>query len=257
MSAPTRFTRTSAVIGLVVALGCGVLPSTGLAAGPDASPSPAASPASAPRQLPDAGALQAGTYFIPAGPLTPARLDLTVPEGYSTFDGFIAKGVDLPAHPAVGWDGDVMLVTWIVSHVYADACKGHTLVDVGTTVDGFVAALAAQEGRQASAPTLVTVGGFPATRIELSVPADIDLSACDGLLHFWPDPGPDIHGGLCCGRPGSTDVVYAVDVNGDRLVIVARRSPGATEQELAELQGMVDSIRLEAPSATPGTSAAP
>ena len=119
-------------------------------------------------------------------------------------------------------------------------------VDVGTTVDELVTALIEQKGREASAPTDVTVGGFPAKRIDLTVPADLDTSTCtNGVLRYWPAPGPDLGDGDCCAPPGSTDSVYVVDVAGNRLVVVARYYPGTPAENRAELQGVVDSIEIE------------
>ncbi|MBA2720517.1 MAG: hypothetical protein H0U52_14940 [Chloroflexi bacterium] len=56
----------------------------------------------------------------------------------------------------------------------------------------------------------------------------------------WPRTG-----GLCCGGPGHVDVVCVVDINGKTLAVVARHLPGSTRQDLAELQALVDSIRIE------------
>jgi hypothetical protein len=89
------------------------------------------------------------------------------------------------------------------------------------------------------------VGGFPATRIDLSVPADLDVSTCAfGAIKNWPD-GADNTGGLCCGGPGHVDRVYVVDINGKTLAVVARHLPGTSEQDLAELQAIIDSITIE------------
>ena len=137
-----------------------------------------------------------------------------------------------------------MLVTWIVSHVYADSCNWMgTSVDVGgaagftvPTADQLANALVAQRGRIASPPTDVTVGGFPAKRIELTIPADLDISAtCDsGYMRFWPETGGSESGGLCCSAAGSTDVVYVVDVDGNTFAVVARHTATSSAQDRAD-----------------------
>jgi hypothetical protein len=38
--------------------------------------------------------------------------------------------------------------------------------------------------------------------------------------------------------------VYVVDINGKSLAVVARHLPGSSEQDLAELQAIVDSITI-------------
>ena len=70
-----------------------------------------------------------------------------------------------------------------------------------------------------------------------------DLVGSGGFIRFWPDPGPDEGGGLCCTAVGSTDVVYVVDVAGKRLAVVARHQPGSSAEDIAELEAIVDSIR--------------
>jgi hypothetical protein len=177
-----------------------------------------------------------------------------VPAGWSTDQGFVRNHND-SVH-------ELLLVTWIVTHAYTDICHWDgALVDAGTTPDELVNILVAQ-GRTASAVTDVDLGGFPAKRVELTVPADLDVTTCDsggsgGFIRFWPDPGPDESGGLCCGAVGSTDVVYVVDVAGSRFVVVARHEPGGAAEAIAELEAIVASIRIEAPPPSPAPSPSP
>ena len=56
---------------------------------------------------------------------------------------------------------------------------------------------------------------------------------------------PDMGSGLCCNPPGNTDVLYVVDVDGRRLVVVARHYPDSSMEDRAELQAIVDSIVIE------------
>jgi hypothetical protein len=191
-------------------------------------------------RLPALGALAAGRYYLDDRTYTNAtRLTFTVPAGWTTEDyGELYKDRDEP--------GEVKFITWVLTHVFSDVCQWGTLVDVGTTVDELVTALLEQDGREASAPTSVTLGGFPAKRLELTVPADLDTATCtNGVLRYWPAPGPDMSDGDCCAPPGSTDWVYVVDVAGNRLVVVARYYPGSSAENRAELQGVVDSIEIE------------
>ncbi|MBA2557938.1 MAG: hypothetical protein H0V12_11445, partial [Chloroflexi bacterium] len=167
------------------------------------------------------------------------RLTFTVPAGWTYEDyGELYKDRDEP--------GEVKFITWVLTHVFSDVCQWGTLVDAGTTVDEFVDAVMEQEGWEASAPTAVTVGGFPAKRLELTVPAELDTETCtNGVLRYWPGPGPDMSDGDCCNLPGNTDSVYVVDVAGNRLVAIARHYPGSSAENRAELQALVDSIEIE------------
>ena len=238
---------------------------TGAAASPSASSSrtPTSTPtatasggvAPSPSLLPAAGALEPGTYYHPEGV---ARFTFTVPEGWATTEGnFVYRAS--PQQPSDRYAvGEVLLTYWTVSHVYADACHHEaTLVDAGTTTDELASLLVAQKGRVASAATDVTLGGFPAKRIELTVPADLDVTKCDGgFIRFWPAAGPDESGGLCCTAGGSTDVVYVVDVAGNRFAVVARHQASSTAEELAELDAIVASIIIEPQATSPSLSGA-
>jgi hypothetical protein len=216
---------------------------------PDATASPTASVGSSALPFPLTGALTAGTsYYIEEGPDTPGRFTFTVPApGWSANYVFIDKQDNLTSQ--------VALSTWIVSHVYADACDWEgTLVEAGTTVDELVTALTGQQGLDVSAPTDAVVGGFPAKRVEVTVEADVEAAACDrALLRVWPVAGPDETGGLPTSE-GTTHAVYAVDVDGKRLAVVATQRADASEEDVVELQEMVDSIRIDRPTATSSPS---
>jgi len=209
-----------------------------------ASPSGPADPSAtnAAVRLSGNGDLAPGTYYLDDRAFTNAtRLTITVPAGWTTEEyGELYKDRDEP--------GEVKFITWVLTHVFSDVCRWGaegTLVDVGTTVDELVTALMEQDGREASAPTSVTLGGFPAKRIQLTVPAELDTASCtNDVLRYWPAPGPDMSDGDCCAPPGSTDTVYVVDIAGNRLVVVARNYPGSSAENRAELQSIVDSIEI-------------
>ena len=101
-----------------------------------------------------------------------------------------------------------------------------------------------------------------AKRIEMTNAAGLDPATCDdSILRFWPDPGPDESGGVCCTVAGSTDVVYVLAVAGKRVVLVVRHQADSSAADVAELEAVVATIRFDAPAATPApassTSASP
>lgn len=220
--------------------GSSLIPTAFIGASPSGPADPSATNAAV--RLSGNGALAPGTYYLDNRAFTNAtRLTITVPAGWTTEEyGELYKDRDEP--------GEVKFVTWVLTHVFSDVCQWGapgTLLDVGTTVDELVTALMEQEGRDASAPTSVTVGGFAAKRIQLTVPAELDTASCtNDVLRYWPAPGPDMSDGDCCAPAGSTDTVYVVDVAGNRLVVVARHYPGSSAENRAELQSIVDSIEI-------------
>ena len=50
---------------------------------------------------------------------------------------------------------------------------------------------------------------------------------------------------MCCNLAGNIDTIYVVDVNGKRTVLVARHYPGTSAADVAELQGIVNSVQIE------------
>ena len=247
MNIPARLAVAAAAVAAVAVIGAIAIPKGGGAAvQPPASPTPVPTPSPSPIPLPSIGALAAGTYSIDAGTDTPLRLTFTVPAGWSTDGGFVYKdpgpGAASPPPFSVG---KLLVVSWILSLVYTDVCHWQgTLVPVGTA-DQFATLLANQKGRTASTPTDVVLGGSAAKRIVLTVPATLDVSKCDnGIIRFWPDPGPDESGGLCCSAVGSTDVVYVLSEAGKTFAVVARHQADTTAADQSELDAIVASIKL-------------
>ena len=85
------------------------------------------------------------------------------------------------------------------------------------------------------------------------MPDDFDIASCNGeggFLRLWPDPGviPNLSGGLAIESAGRTYVIHVVDVDGDAVAIVAGSRSDASSTDVAELEGVVDSIRFADPA---------
>ena len=252
MSNIARIAIAAAAVLVVAVLGYNFLPGNGGIGGPHPSPSPSPTlaPTPSPAATPGALALQLtgplapGTYYVDDdGHTKGAHMTMTVPAGWSTpasTDTLVIKNEGAPGEVEVGSWGEL-------THIFSDACKwdANSMVAVGTTVDQLVSALVVQKSRQASAPTDATLGGYLAKRLELTVSPTLDTATCSsGNLRYWPGPGPDLNSGLCCNPAGNTDLLYIVDVGGQRLVIVARYYPGSTAADKAEMQAIIDSIQI-------------
>lgn len=214
-----------------------------------------------PRQaapLPTSGPLEPRTYRIDDPPTMSNAIAVDVPSGWWTSDGFVYRprqpaasaSSPLPsawAYPPLGPTADSVawIVAWAPTHVYTDICHWQGAVAPAATVDSFISALSAQAGRVAAPATSVTIDGRAATRLQLQVQADVNMASCDyGILHVWPDPGPDETGGLFT-RPAQTDVVYALEDGGHLLVIDVAYLPSSSARDREDLHEMVDSLRLE------------
>jgi len=144
-----------------------------------------------------------------------------------------------------GTDGGQGISAWTVGNVYTEPCRWHgALLDppIDSSVDGLVAGLADQDSRRPSAPTDVTLDGFTGKYMELSVPSRVHLAECnDGQFRTWLDP----MGGARYLEPGQHDLLWIVDVDGDRLVIDSALAPDTTPQDRADRIQMVESIQIE------------
>jgi hypothetical protein len=218
-----------------------------------------ATPAGSATSLPSAGPLAPGTYVIPKPNGSVAdyqRLIVTLPAGWVARDGLIEKRRGKP--------GEMTLSSWAVTAVYDDPCKwrGSSTSDLdldhssvhealhlampGATVPKRLrGGLANQAGRHASELTSVRLGGERALRVELSVPANLDLATCDkGEYRSWT--GWSAAGAANAHHtPGQVDVVYLVDVDRAPLVIDASHMPGTSPSDRAELAAILTSMIVD------------
>ena len=168
-------------------------------------------------------------------------MTVSVPSGWkgsSDLDGF-----NLNSRGCCLFAGGVTLDVSLVSHVYSNACDGQgTAVETGTPA-AVSAALAAQMGHRTSGPSDTTVSGYPASRFEFSFPAG--ETACD-LGPLWLTPGGGEGPGMYVfDGSGSLVTVYVVDVDGSALAIAVDSGVPDGPADLAELDAIVDSLRIE------------
>ncbi|MDP9182993.1 MAG: hypothetical protein M3P04_09500, partial [Actinomycetota bacterium] len=137
-----------------------------------------------------------------------------------------------------------------VDEIFADACRGEggRRRAVGQGVEDLVTALLEQEGGAAkSEPVTTTLGGYPATRIDLRIPKRLDLARCQmarygfpGLQVWYSEPADKYFVLL----PHATASVYVVNVEGERQVFLAQVGNPSSTADRAELRTVLDSIRV-------------
>jgi hypothetical protein len=184
---------------------------------------------------------------------TPGATTHTLTTGYPPIDGSyvitmkILDGYEAApdGHVVFGSDGGQGISTWAVGNVFANPChSNNTLLDppIDPSVDGLVTGLASQKGHPATMPTDVEVDGYAGKYMEMTVPAGIDVADCDhGEYRTWADP---IEGERSL-EAGQRDLLWIVDVAGDRLVIDVALGPQTTEQDRADRIHMVKSIQID------------
>jgi len=183
-------------------------------------------------------------------------VEYTIPPGWEVGDVYIGNHLGEP--------GEVAISFWTPSGVYSDPCRRstdlspidlvvHTHTDSGELVlmNYPQIGLSAQDGRAATEARSLIVddpsedGGTIALRLELTVPADLDLASCDdGVYVAWP-------GSNAGDRPndnhvaGQTDIIYQVDVDLGPLVIDASFRPESSPEDIEELYAVLGSIAMD------------
>lgn len=169
---------------------------------------------------------------------------VTLPTGWSGLDGWVLRrngGVDSREGVAVAMWG-------APAFVYGDPCRwADSAVAVEPTVEFMAEALASQAMRDASTPRELVAGNHGGTELELSVPADLDITQCDvyeGTPYFqsWASAGGETaryHQG-----PGQRDLVRLVDVDGELLIVDAATWPELPADLQDELIRVLDSMRF-------------
>lgn len=185
-------------------------------------------------------AVDAGTYRIPRSAWSVADFTVTFPEGWT-----VQASAIFSKHPDT--DAEFGFYPVVVDAIYADACEGDLgeLMEVGPSVDDLATALLQQPGPKATGPVESTLGGYPATRIDLAVPRGYDLKACslgDIGLQIWHSPPADKYFVLLANGIASAHIV---DVDGQRQVFLIQRGSATSDEDLRELQAVLDSIHIE------------
>jgi hypothetical protein len=239
MNGYVRVLAALAAVVVLAVIGVNLVPRTGgvgSGGGPPSTPvptataSPTPSPTPAPT-LPQSGQLAPGTYRS-------NFMAFTLPAGWSAFEGWAALrgNGDPPNGMAVA--ADVNFAT-----VYNDPCHWQTTAaSVGPTVDNLVAALVAQKRGSKVTAVDVTIDGFRGKQIDLMVPLNVTVSACDGGQYkSWTDSGG---GDRYNQGPGQHDLLDILDMNGKTVAIQRSFFPANTAGDLAELQAIVDSVKI-------------
>jgi len=268
MTGATRF-ALGAVAVVAVALGGLYLfnPAPGgVIGGPGPTATPAASPTPTPMPFPsdtsDGAPVVPGTYVmdLPArdgstGAATTLRITFTMPAGW-----------EKNATPTILWHAvdHRRFGFYAVDNLIADPCAtGGKVIEprLGPTVDDLATGLARLPDLTASAATDVSVGGFSGKELGLTAPEGV--SPCVDEPYIWT-PVADANGfvpdgGAAAIMPtGDRLLLDILDVDGSRLVVARIDDPDAADPaDTAELQAIVDSIRVERVAAAPSAAPVP
>ncbi|HEX2032054.1 MAG TPA: hypothetical protein VHL78_11745 [Actinomycetota bacterium] len=219
------------------------------AASPTTPGEPTASPAIQEiAEFEDFSLLEPGAYSIDpdADPSTPLRVAWEVP-----FGGWYKW---IGAAKSAG-DGHVGVGITTVTNLVRDGCRDHRPADpsVGPTVDDLATALSNLAPFEVTSPPKdVSIYGYRGKHLEWRVPDvpvegsadELKFARCiGGKIKSWISPAWGPYFGY--DGPGYSEEFWILDVEGTRLMIVAKRSAGSPPEDLADLETVLDSIRIE------------
>jgi hypothetical protein len=240
LNTQTKLAIAGIAIIAVTALAVGrLLPSGGIGATPNPTPT------TAPPSPTPSPTLQAAVRLPEDGSnLGPGRYEGTVKGSAATVTFTLNNA---------GWIGNSYYINdatrqvsfWSPANVYADPCDGTSLPEppIGPSVAELVAALDAQPGTVMEQLGNPIVGGHPSTQVVMHPSPGIDAT-CSGDLKLW-QAGDRVHYSRAIGTTESPDgpreVVWIVDVNGDRIVIDASYRT-SDPVESASIMEIIESI---------------
>ena len=254
LPASARYGLVAAMVVAAAALGATFLGSN---IGAPSNPTPTALPLARPWGLPAAASLQAGRYVcanlfldpqIPScsmgGPSDYRTISFTVPDGWATVDGLVFKHL--------GEANEVALSFWVPNGIYADPCHWQGSGDDREHTQT-ITTLRQQLGHVTSPLTAVRIFdvGYSTSRLEVSVPAELDISTCDGgeyrtwIETFGSQQGAELPERAKHDSAGQVDVLYLVGADRGTLVIDASHMPAASGEDLSELEAIVASIKID------------
>ncbi len=222
---------TLAACGGAAPVGTSTAPLGTVQASAPASPSPTSTPAAL--VAGPQGPLESGTY-VTGSPFR-SRVTFSLPDGwFADIGGPYAVFLDPSMSPVSNDDGLVELV--IFDKVYADPChldRG-LLPQPGPSADDLAKTLASVPTLVATTPTDVIVAGYHGKQVTLTAPAG------SANCSVWQLP----LGASNTMAPGERDRYWILDIDGQRLVIVAQELPSESAANKAAVQAILDSVRI-------------
>ena len=187
----------------------------------------------------DPAPLDPGSYAIPfiGAPDDAPWATIQVPDGWSHDRLHPVNGLDLDPHLR-------RIELFTAAFVAPDPCHG-VRKPIGPTVADLVTALSDQVTVRPGRPRPVTIDGYSGQLLQTRVPLDLDTSACGHNGSLVPLLTPS--GAASTVFPGWTYRIWALDVDGHRLVILAAHGPDTTTAELDELTHMIETLTFTPP----------
>jgi hypothetical protein len=241
---PARFAAMAAVVAALAVAGYALAPRSNVGSGE--TPQPTSSVSTRADVLRD-GPLPAGTYITNPFATENATMSFTftVPGGWQGRSPWGLERTEGSGQSQLLGIGFVR-----AGALFADPChwrtSGKEVVAVGPHIDDLVEALQAQPMYETSSAANASIGGYTGKKVDIQLPANVDLSTCDdGAYYLWESPTKSVGYNISAQSAGARFHVWILDVQGARVLVVTRDFASTFAVERAELQQIVDSIRIE------------
>jgi hypothetical protein len=183
----------------------------------------------------DFGTMRAGRYQAwRIG--SPIRYEVDVPDGWRVLAGTYLNA------PTDGHG--IFFVASLPKHrteLAVHPCRDHSLRLVGPTVRDFTRAMQEQPGWEVSAPRPVTLDGNKGMYFEIELPGSVNPARCvDGAVSEY-EAGRD---GMATTR-SYKGRWWVLEVDGQRLVVMARCYDTCSELDLETMSAMAESITFQ------------
>jgi len=207
--------------------------------GPSAAPSPVTTPTPALTPSPSPAVLKSGVKgpgtFTGQFATSPISWTVTIPNGWAGYDTDIVMGPQRPG------DKGTAILTERAVNVPKDSCAPEGTVPA-KSAEEFLAAVAARKDWNVSKRQAATIGAYPATRIDIVLPA---TSICGDGKDYMVVAHNDGKGFYSQGP--SMHVTYWVgDVNGEPLFVERFSFAETPASDLTESDAVVDSVEIRA-----------
>ena len=246
----------AAAILVVAVIGYNLLPRQGGVGGPP-TPPPTATPTAIPTDSP----IATGPVALPSGILSAGRYDMDL--------SFIDPGLSIVANVPEGWVGHpeipaltspagsnqgILIGFMQADRLFSDPC--HWDLDgtgspdqqgdvvVGPTAADLAAALQANTSYTTSGHEPTIIGGFPATALELHLPGNDVISACDRRAGESTGDYFVFPGGFYAQGANSRWHLHIIDVDETRLITIISIAEGISEAEFAVAEAIAMSFEI-------------
>lgn len=229
----STLTTTTALAALTLLAAC----SNDSTAEPEARPSVTKAAVTPDYVVPGASHLSGPARWgiQPFGDVDAPLAVLDVPSGFQGHESWVWTDEQGPRAFA-------QLSYWTPTSVMTDPCRRGSAAPVGPEVADLVAAIQAQERTVTSRPERVTIDGHDGLYVELTTPPRLDHEC--PAMHVWGLGS----GGTREVEQRTTDRYWVLDVDGQRVVVVAMTWTGARTDTVDLITGVARGVTFVEPA---------